>query len=362
MGNNLRSFSLLHLYSYSLLDEYDKDPHFASRPDFEKHPLLTKNDSQTLDRRKRAKIQLYRRCRGLVDVVDCSLFMSDTDTTNKKTADVDTNGQKSFAERLNESHHPYLRKVLVVTHRSVYEILMPGGEIWKEFLSEIQRYGFLPTYALCQILCGVIISLHHSPTPPTKSDEAALAYSLSSTVACLAGEGSALHKEPINTLHNLSRTRHTLDFSIKTPTIRNEPSLKTSRRLRKLPPQQEPSESKVKPHHWYLPASGRTAVLLSHLAAQRCCYQFFEGAALDGDLANLLQIKSDVTDGSLASHVIMGMLTSVGNGISIFPLTLRECTMDLSLFSTGYFDQGAHPTKSVIRAKTIVVALLYDFT
>lgn len=131
------------LFLYSLLDDFNVNPEFASSIDHLKNAGLVGADQGHIERRlKRARRQLYRRCKGLVEI--------HTDTEDPLTSIID---QHNTGVSRSGSH---LAVSISLAHRDIYEFLMRKN-IEQERNARTQ--GFEMFGAICQTFAAEVASM-----------------------------------------------------------------------------------------------------------------------------------------------------------------------------------------------------------
>lgn len=169
------------LLRYSLLDEYNADPEFALKPDFEEQRFLYENENEVRLRLKRARRQLYKRCKGLLEVIQ-----SDDDPLDGEKGHL---RETALANRIS------------LTHRSVQEFLLKN-EMEQDRSARLQ--GFDVSGAIYQTFVAELALLHLQ-----KSDFKDFYFSaeLPEIIASVAKLGSD-SKKLIQALWNVERIRN----------------------------------------------------------------------------------------------------------------------------------------------------------
>ncbi|KAJ4079283.1 hypothetical protein NW760_015227 [Fusarium oxysporum] len=131
------------LFRYSLLDDFNTNPEFASSIDHLKEAGLVGTDQEDIERRlKRARKQLYRRCKGLLEI--------HTDAEDPLKSIVD---QHKTGVSRNGSH---LAMAISLAHRDIYEFLLREN-IEEERTARTQ--GFDMFGAICQTFAAEVASM-----------------------------------------------------------------------------------------------------------------------------------------------------------------------------------------------------------
>ncbi|KAI1097324.1 hypothetical protein F4804DRAFT_178965 [Jackrogersella minutella] len=129
----------LSLLRYSLLDNFNADPLFASRSNFLDQEFLDLDDEPSKKRLKRARKQLYKRCRGLLEVTE-----SDDEPLVNDTSPYTSLKGKPLSQRIS------------LIHRSIQEYLE------EEIISKERRNrttGFDVIGAICQTYVAELVGL-----------------------------------------------------------------------------------------------------------------------------------------------------------------------------------------------------------
>ncbi|KAI1390617.1 uncharacterized protein F4822DRAFT_441925 [Hypoxylon trugodes] len=124
------------LFRYSLLDDYNADPLFASRADFRDRRILATDVNSVNQRIERARKQLYKRSQGLLEVVTLS----------------EIPGCGSGASLLA----PLLQRIALV-HRSIPEFLEEDA-VSKDLMAKGEGFDVLG--AICQTFVGETASFN----------------------------------------------------------------------------------------------------------------------------------------------------------------------------------------------------------
>ncbi|KAI1411798.1 hypothetical protein F5Y13DRAFT_200449 [Hypoxylon sp. FL1857] len=122
----------LSLFRYSLLDDYNADAFLVSKPDFLSHKLFTEDEEAMKARLKRARKQLQKRCKGLLEVIEADRDWGSLKGTN-------------------------LTQRISLVHRSIQEYLTKET-ISKEIIARTK--GFDVVGAICQTYVAEVVALN----------------------------------------------------------------------------------------------------------------------------------------------------------------------------------------------------------
>ncbi|KAI2463809.1 hypothetical protein F4781DRAFT_104149 [Annulohypoxylon bovei var. microspora] len=129
----------LSLLRYSFLDNYNVNPLFASRPSSPDQKFLDWNDESIRKRLKRTRKQLYKRCKGLLEVVESD----DDPLPSYKPNQVSLKG-KPLSQRIS------------LIHRSIQEYL-EEKQISEERVARTKEFDVID--AICQTYVAELIAL-----------------------------------------------------------------------------------------------------------------------------------------------------------------------------------------------------------
>ena len=178
-----KSGTQMSLLRYSLLDEYNTDTEFASKPEFERQDFLHENENEVKLRLKRARRQLYKRCRGLLEVIS-----SDSDHLTEEYGNGYFQGT-------------FLSSRVSLTHRSVQEFLLRDS-MEQERSARLQ--GFDVFGAISQTFVAELAFLH---LRRPDFDDMHYSLELGNIVSSIAKSVSDPEK-PIQALWNLESVRN----------------------------------------------------------------------------------------------------------------------------------------------------------
>ncbi|KAF1949869.1 hypothetical protein CC80DRAFT_598621 [Byssothecium circinans] len=129
------------LFRYSLLDDFNANPEFAADIDRLKSAgLVGMNNEHVQRREKRARKQLYRRCKGLLEV--------HTDAEDSLETIINPHGIIPYNSTL-------FKKTISLAHRDVYEFLL-RDDVQKERNARLQ--GFDTFGVICQTFAAEVAS------------------------------------------------------------------------------------------------------------------------------------------------------------------------------------------------------------
>lgn len=181
-------FSLLR---YSFLEEYKADPNFASMPDFVSQGYLVEDEGALNARLKRGRKQLYKCCKGLLEVIE-----SDDDPLDND--DDDPPGRLE--------HMPLNQRISLV-HGLALEYL-EREDISKDIIARTQ--GFNVSGAVVQTYVAELVSLN---LRQPGCDDICYGSELEEIFNYVSKiESEALSHELIAALHNLNKTRQNQEY------------------------------------------------------------------------------------------------------------------------------------------------------
>jgi len=178
----------LSLFRYSLLDDYNADPFLASKPDWLSQDQPTGDEKASEARLKRARKQLYKRCKGLLEVIE-----SDHDPLYLTAGD-DVPGWHLRSTPL--------RQRISLAHRSVQEFL-EREDIARERTARIN--GFDTVGAICQTYVAELVAVYSKE--PDRSDFCYGPELMDIFDELLNIEPGAVQGKWISALHNLDKAR-----------------------------------------------------------------------------------------------------------------------------------------------------------
>ncbi|KAI1089456.1 hypothetical protein F5B19DRAFT_504743 [Rostrohypoxylon terebratum] len=175
----------LSLLRYSLLDDYHANPLFASSLDCLSRIIVDWNDEAFRRRLKRAHKQLYKRCRGLLEVIE-----SDDDTASQISG-----------SKMDFKDTPLSKRISLI-HRSVQEYL-EEKQISEERAARTKNFDV--TDAICQTYIAELITVKKKH--PYLNDRC-YTYELLDIIAMiLKTPQDAVQQKCITALQNLDKSR-----------------------------------------------------------------------------------------------------------------------------------------------------------
>ncbi|KAI0884206.1 uncharacterized protein GGS22DRAFT_194786 [Annulohypoxylon maeteangense] len=183
--NNRRGMRLS-LLRYSLLDDYNADPLFASSLDSPDLKFLDWNDEAMRKRLKRARKQLYKRCKGLLEVIE-----SDIDPLSQQT-ELDTYSLKGT---------PLSQRISLI-HRSIQEYL-EEKQISKERADRTENFDVVD--AICKTYAVEVAALNLNQP---HCDDTCYYFELFDTIHLLSqADVDSVQQGWITTLQSLDKAR-----------------------------------------------------------------------------------------------------------------------------------------------------------